>query len=150
MNLNLLPSEQAAVLGVIDPDAATANTYTSDWADMGQFESVLAIILLGELGAEADIDAKLEQATDGDGTGVKDVTGKAVTTLTHSPVDSDKQSLINCRAEELDLDNDFRFVRLSITVATATSDIAGLLMGFNPRALPASDNDLASVDEIVT
>ncbi|HEX9810635.1 MAG TPA: hypothetical protein VGA88_00910 [Burkholderiales bacterium] len=150
MNLNLLPSEQAALVATVDPDALTATDHTSDWVDMGKFESILAIVLLGDLGAEAEVTAKLEQATDSDGTGAKDITGKAITTATHSPPDSDKQMLINCRAEELDLDNSFRYVRLSMTVATATSDGAGLILGFNPRQLPASDNDLASVDEIVT
>jgi hypothetical protein len=36
---------------------------------------------LGVLGASATVDAKLQQATDNSGTGVKDVTGKAITQL---------------------------------------------------------------------
>jgi hypothetical protein len=36
-----------------------------------------------------------------------------------------------------------------MTVAVATSDAGGLLLGINSRSLPASDHDLASVDEIV-
>ena len=37
-----------------------------------------------------------------------------------------------------------------MTVAAASSDGAGMILGLNPRYAPASDNDLASVDEIVT
>ena len=52
-------------------------------------------------------------------------------------------------AEELDTDNGFNFVGLTITVGTATSDVAGMILAFDPRNAPASDNDNASVVEIV-
>lgn len=149
MNPNALPSENAALVASIDPDALTAAAHTSDWVDMGDFESIMAIVQAGTLGASATFDAKLQQATDSSGTGAKDITGKAITQLTQAGSDSDKQAIINCRAEELDLDNDFNHVALVITVATATSDGSGCILGFNPRVGPASDNDLASVDEIV-
>ena len=149
MNTNKLPSEVAAIGGVIDPDVTAASTVTSDWMSMAEFESAMAIILAGTLGSSATLDAKLEQASDSGGTGAKDITGKAITALTQAGTDSDKQAIINCRAEELDIANDFNHVRLSMTVAVATSDIGGILLGFNGRYGPASDNDLASVDEIV-
>lgn len=147
---NALPSEQAAVVATIDPDAYAANTYTSDFVDMSKFEALMAVLMLGDLGAEAEITFKLTESTDSSGTGEQDITGKSVTTLTHSPVDSDKQAIINLRAEELDLDDGYRYVRMSLTVANATSDCGAIALGFNPRELPASDNDLSSVDEIVT
>jgi hypothetical protein len=37
----------------------------------------IAVIKTGVLGASATVDAKLQQATDSSGTGVKDITGKA-------------------------------------------------------------------------
>lgn len=148
--MNALPSEQAAVLGVIDPDATAAGTVTSDWCSMAQFESIMAVVMAGTLGSSATVDAKLEQATDSSGTGAKDVSGSAITQLTQAGSDDDKQVVINCRAADLDVSNGFDHVRLSITVATATSDAGGIVLGFGPRHAPASDNDLASVDEIVT
>ena len=146
---NTLPSERVAVLGTIDPDAATAATYTSDWGDMSKFQSVMALIVLGALGTSATVNAKLEQATDSSGTGAKDITGKAVTELTDVGTDSDKQAIINCRGEELDVSGGFNHVRISLTVGVATSDCAAILLGLDPRHAPASDNDLSTVDEIV-
>lgn len=149
MSFTSLPSENVAVLATIDPDANAAGALTSDWADMSKFESVMAVIMVGALGTSATIDAKIQQATDSSGTGAKDITGKSITQLTDAGTDSDKQAIINCRAEELDIDNSFTHVAIVMTTAVATSDSAALLIGTNAKTLPASDNDLASVDEIV-
>lgn len=146
-----LPSEQAAVCAVIDPDANAAGALTSDYVDMTKFEAALGIVLAGTLGTNATIDAKLVQATDSSGTGVKDISGKAITQITQAGTDqSDTQALINVRAEDLDVANGFTHVALVLTTATATSDSGALVVGLNPRFGPASDNDLASVGEIVT
>lgn len=146
---NTLPSEVAAVVATIDPDAYTAATYLSDAVDMSKIDQLLAVVMAGELGASATLDAKLTQATTSGGS-YKDITGKAITQLTQGGSDeSDKQALINCRADELDIDNDYRWVKLSMTVGTATSDCCALLLGFGARYGPASDGDLATVDEIV-
>lgn len=149
MNTNKLPSEVAAVGGVIDPDATGASTVVSDYMSMAEFESAMAIIMTGTLGTSATVDAKLVQATDSSGTGSKDITGKAITQLVKASNDDD-QAIINCRAEELDIANDFTHVAISLTVGAATSDVGALLLGFNGRYGPASDNDLASVVEIVS
>ncbi len=149
-NPNVLPSEQTALLATIDPDANAAATYTSDWVDASEFEALLGIVLVGTIDATGTVDAKFQQATDSSGTGAKDISpAKAITQLTAAGTDSDKQALLNIRQEELDHDNAFTFVALLITVATAAADAAGVIMGHYPRYGPASDNDLASVDEIV-
>jgi len=149
MTMNALPSEKVAVLATVDPDVLTAAAHTSDYVSLADFESIMAIVMAGTLGSSATMDAKLVQATDASGTDSKDITGKAITQLTEAGTDSDKQAIINCRAEELDLDNGFTHVALTITVATASSAGGGVILGLNPRYAPASDNDLASVDEIV-
>jgi len=150
---NVLPSEACALLAKIDPDANATGAVTSDWVDMGKFESVLAIAAVGAIGAGQTLNAKLQQATDSSGTGAKDITGKAITAL--GATDDDKQALINCRAEELDMANNFRYVALVMTGADTNSpdtaiDYDGTILGFNPKYGPANDNDLASVAEIVT
>lgn len=145
-----LMSEDVAVLATVDPDVLTAATHTSDWADMSSFQKIMAIVMVGTLGSSATVDAKLEQATDSSGTGAKDVSGKAITQLTDGGSDSDKQAIINLRADELDVAGDFTHVRLSITVATASSDGGGIILGQCARRQPASDYDLSTVDEIVS
>lgn len=147
---NALASEQVAIVGVIDPDANAAATYTSAWVDMADWELIMAIVQTGDLGSSATIDAKLEQATDSAGAGAKDVTSKSITQLTQAGTDDNKQAIINLRREEMDMDGDFRYARLSMTVGTATSDTSGIVLGVVPRRGPASDNDLSTVDEIVS
>lgn len=150
MTPNNRPSERVAVLGNIDPDVYTANTYVTPWVAVANWASLMAIVFAGTLGSSGTLDAKIEQASDGSGTGAKDLSGSAITQLTQAGTDSDKQAIINFRAEDLDINNGFTHVRLSMTVATATSDASGVLLGLDPRQGPASDNDASSVDEIVT
>lgn len=145
------PSDRAAVVGVIDPDVLTAAAHSSGWIDMTRWQEIMAIVQVGTLGTNATVDAKIEQATDGSGTGVKDVTGAAITQLTQAGTDeSDKQAIINLFAEDLDADNDFTHARLTITVGTASSDGGGIVLGMCPRHESANENDLASVAEIVS
>jgi len=147
---NALPSEQAAIVATIDPDVTTASTVLSDAIDMSKFESIMAIVMAGTLGSSATLDASVTQATTAGGT-YKAISGKAITQMTQAGTDqSDDQAIINVRAEELDVDNGYRFVKLSMTVAAATSDAGGIVLGFNAVVNPASDNDLASVGEIVS
>lgn len=147
-----LPSEVAAVVAAIDPDNYAAGTQTSGWVDAGDFVAFLALIQVGEMAAGSTVDAKIEQATDSGGTGAKDVSNSSITQLTQgsSPDDSDSQALINVRPEDLDVSGGFTHIRVSVTVASAASDAAALLLGLNARHGPASDQDAATVAEIVT
>lgn len=147
--LNVLPSDRVAVAATVDPDVLTATTHDSGWVSMADFGSIMAIVAVGTLGSSATVDAILQQATDGSGTGAKAITGKAITQLTDAGSDSDKQAIINCYEDELDVENDFTHVRLRITVATASSDGGGVILGLDPAVGVASDSDLSTVDEIV-
>jgi hypothetical protein len=151
--LNLRPSSRTAVVAVLDPKSLTANTYTTGWIDMQKFKSLLAIVQVGAMGALATVAAKIEQASDSAGTGVKDVTGKSITTLTAtaSPtVDADnRQAEINLLDTDLDAANSFRYARLSVTTAVAASLVSAVVLGMDPENGPASDNDAASVAQIV-
>lgn len=147
--INARASEQAAVVGIIDPDVTVASTVNTIWMPAKDFHNFEAIVMVGTLGSSATVDALLEQATDGAGAGAKAITDKAITQLTDGGGDSDKQAIINLRPEELDVENDFTHFRLGVTVAVATSDVGAIVMGVNPHHGPASDNGLASVDEIV-
>ena len=162
MKANILPSELAALVGTIDPDNYATGAQNSDWVDMQDWEAVKTTLLIGDWGdTTSTIDMKLEQATSSGGAGAKDITGKAITQIASgSPVASDKQAIINVRASELDVNNDFQFVRAVATGADTASpadspggintDYGAVLLGFGPRYGPASDNDLASVVEIIS
>ncbi len=145
---NALPSEQVAVAGRIKPDATAAGTLTSGWISMATYGALLAIISAGDLGTSATVDAKLQQAKDSSGTAAKDVTGKAIVQMTQAGTDkSNKDALINIRAEELDRNGGFTHVRLSLTVATATSDVGAVILGLNARFSPVPQG--ASVDQAI-
>lgn len=147
---NSRASDRIAVLGAIDPDVYTASTVTTGWISAAEFARFQAIVMAGTLGSSATLDAKIEQATSSAGAGAKDLAGKAIGQLTQAGTnESDKQAIINFRAADLDLAGDFTHFRLSMTVGTATSDAGAIVLGIDPRELPASDNDAASVAEIV-
>lgn len=147
---NLPASKRAAVVGVIDPDAYAAGTYTTGWVDAAKFGCLLALISAGDMVATSTLNAKIEQATSSGGAGAKDVTGLAITALTQAGTDDNKQAIINITQGDLDRNNSFRYVRLSMTVATAACDAAGFLLGFDARYGAADANDATTVDEIAS
>lgn len=147
---NLSPSSRVGVVGIIDPDAYAAGTYTTGWVDMQAHFALLGIVMAGDLGASATIDAKIEQATSSGGAGAKDVTGSAITQLTKAGTDDNKQVMINVFQSDLDRNNAYRYVRLSMTVAVATSDGGAILLSTDQRYGAATDSDLTVVDEVVS
>ena len=149
MTPNNLPSERTAIVGVIDPDVTAAGDVSTGWVAAKDFHNFMAIVFAGTLGSSATLDAKIEQATDSSGTGAKDVTGKAITQMTQAGTDSDKQAIINVKQSDLDIANSFTHLRLTVTVATASSDAGAVLLGFDPAYGAASDYDATTVDEIV-
>ena len=62
--------------------------------------------------------------------------------------DDNKLGQINLFASELDLNNGFRWVQLSITVGVAASLVSGHVIGFAGRYDPASDSNIAGVKSI--
>lgn len=147
MSINTLPSSNAVLVGVIDPDAYGAGTVTSGWISMQDKEAIQALISVGTMAATSTLDAKIEQATDSSGTGAKDITGKAITQLTAAGTDSDKQAVINVFDSELDIVNEFDHVRLSMTVAVAASDAGAVILSQAPVYYP--DTAISSLDEVV-
>lgn len=139
--------ERLAVVGTIDPDAYTAATYLTDAVDMLNLDELLVCCLVGTMASTSTVDFSVTQATTSGGT-YKAVTGKAATQLTEAGTDSDKQVVISVRGEDLDMDNNYRFVKVSMVVAAAASDAAVLVLA-QPKSGLASSADLASVDEMV-
>lgn len=140
------PSEMCALVGTIDPDAYAASTYTSDGVDMGAYQKLMAVLSVGTIGASGTVDAKLQQATTSGGT-FKDIVGGSITQLTQAGGDSDSQVVINLDGINLDVADNYRHVRLSVTVA---ADLGATLYGFAAGYGPASDGNLSSVAEVLT
>ena len=145
---NVKGSEQFAILTVLDPSSAATGAATTSWVPVATFHSMLAVIQTGVLGTSATIDAKMRQATDSSGTGAKDVTGRAIVQIVKATGDS-KQALINMRCDEIDTNNAFTHVALTVTVGTAASIYNAMLLGMNPRFAPGSDANPAAVVQII-
>lgn len=151
--MNSLTSENFPLLGQIDPAALAVGTTDSDYAHMGKFGRVMGEAAVGTISATQTVTVSMIQATDSSGSGAKAITGKAATGLVNA--DDNKQVQINVRADELDMDNNFDYCALRIVVADTASPVAtvtasGTVHGDDARYEPGSDNDLASVAEIVT
>jgi hypothetical protein len=142
--MNVKATEVISLLGAIDPDANAVGAVSTGWVSAADFERYMAVVFAGTLGIAATVDAKLEQATDATGTGVADVTGKAITQLVKASND-DNQAIINLNPRELT--EGFTHFRLTVTVGTATSDAGGAVFGFMPTYAPGSQ--AASVVEVV-
>lgn len=144
-----LLSELAGVVACIDPDAYAAGAVNSDVIDMADFDQVMFIVMAGTLGASATLDFAVYGDTASGGSFATAITGKSITQLTQAGSDDDKQAIVVITAEEVAAQG-LRYLRATMTVATATSDAGMIALGGHPRYHPASDYDLASVDEIVT
>lgn len=140
-------TEALAVVACIDPDAYGTGAQTSDWIDMSKFERVAFIVQAGTLGSSATLDFKVQQATDGSGSGAEDMTGKVITQLTQAGTDSDKQVVVSVEASELS--DGYRYIAGLMTVGVASSDAGVVAVATNPNYGPVSDYDLASVNELV-
>lgn len=148
MYTNSRIGEQMALLATLDPVSQGAGTITTGWVNAGKFARLWAEIKVGVMTATGTVDAKLQQATDGAGTGAKDITGKAITQLLAAG-GNNRQVEIDCRDDELDVNNGFCFVRLSLTVTTAASLVAAGLWGVFPRNGLGSDSNQAGVVQLV-
>lgn len=140
------PTEAAAVVAALDPQSVVSGaTVSSPWVSARDFAAFLAVVTAGAV--TGTLSVKVQQAKAADGTGTKDVPGAAITPM--AVASSNKQALINVRADHLDINADFEFVRVTATAAGGAALISALLFGFAARELPASKAGAASVVEIV-
>ena len=148
MNPNVKLNEKIAILATIDPASAAVGTVSTAYIPVANFSNISALLKIGVIGALGTIDAKLVQSQDAAGTGVKPITGKAIAQVLAAGGNS-KQVSIECRADDLDTNNGFGFVALSVTIGTAASFIDAALIGANPRYYPASQYNQTGVVQVV-
>ena len=141
-------SQALAVVGCIDPDAYTTGAYTDDVVDMSKHARVMYIVQAGTLGASATLNFGVYGDTTSGGSFSTLITGKSITALTQAGTDSDKQAIVEVTGEEAKAQG-FRYLRGTLTVGVATSDVGVLIIADHSRYAPASELDLASVSEIV-
>lgn len=140
--------ENVAVLGTIDPVSQSAGSANTDVIDTSLFEKILFIVKVGALGASATVDFDVKADSASGGSYSTSVTGKAITQLTKAGSDDNKQVLVEVDANALRAQNaSFRYIRGTVTVATAACLVDVTVLGFGCTYGPASQYNLASVDE---
>lgn len=139
-------NEQLALVATIDPDSYSANTYYTDAIDMRYWRRAIFIVAVGDMASGATVDFSLVEGTTTSPTTAFSP-AKAITQLTQASTDADKQAIIELDVEDMDPAN--RYVRGKLVTATDASDVCVIALAGGARYEPASDFDLASVDEIV-
>lgn len=140
-------SERLAIVSCIDPDAYAAGAVNGDIIDMSKLSRVMFIIQVGDMVTNSTVDWLLKGSAASNMASSANITGKAITQLTEAGTDSNKQVIVEVTAEEVAAQG-FRYIQETFTVATAASDSGTIALGEVDYA-PASDYDLASVDEIL-
>ena len=144
--INNLFSEDWALIGTIDPATRAAGEQLSDAIDMKYWEQVVAVLIIGTHSG-AGIAFTFKSASTSGGS-YSAISGKAITAVGGSPLQSNKQWVIELRNEEVTSNNEF--VKASVTLTGSPSAMIYAVAVFGKgRTKPASDNDLASVSQIV-
>ena len=139
-------SEANALLAVHYPLTRQTAKHVSAWVKMSVYHRAYFELLLGAMGVNSTVDAGLEQASDGTGTGAKAISGKTITQLTQAGSDDNSAAAIELRTEELDVNGGFEWVRFYVTIGTADSSYAATLRGLEPRYAAVTTS---AYDEIV-
>lgn len=131
-------SEEIVLLAATAPATVNSTPGVSAWVDASQMHELLAVFQTGDMAAET-IDFKIEQATDGSGTGVKDL--KAATQLAaHASNNDGKQVFITATADKIDSQNGFRYVRTRAVTGNTTGGIVAQQLWGRPTYKPAAHN----------
>ena len=142
--MTILASENGSIIGIINPAERVNTTTNSTAIDLGKFHQAMFILQVGN--TDTTIDFKLQESAS-TSSGFTDISGKAVTTFTAT--DDNKQAIINLDSSEMGSSK--RYVRGVITTGSGTACVVGMVaLGFSPRFRPATDDDLASVSQVVS
>ena len=128
-------SEHASITIIETADIGGTNA-TSGWLSMKNYSRALGYIELGTWDSSDDLDeARFQQASDSSGTGAKDLTTDASggNYDTDTPVDADGNFvIIEIRAEDMDVDNGFDYIRLYCAEGgnTGVDNVTGVVIRY--------------------
>lgn len=140
-------SELHYPLAVEHADSQAAGTHLTSYVSLANYHRAVVVLDVGDMQSTATLDCKIRQATDTSGTGVKDVTDKAITQLTQAGGDGNQLLCIELQTEELDVDGGFDCITVSITIANANVEYSVIIYGIEPRYMPTATTNW---EEIVT
>jgi len=129
-------TEVNQVGGELYPALKTVTAHTGAWLPMSNHQRAIFIVQVGAMTALSTLDFSVQQASAAAGTGVKAITGKAITQLTQAGGDGNDLVCIEVRTEELDVSGGFEYIRGLLTVGTDTVYCSMLALRFIPNYPP--------------
>lgn len=138
-------SENFELLGSLSPETAngTVGEHNTGYVSLENFHRVIIMITAGEAGGASTIDVDVEEGTSAAGAGAQNIAGKTITQLVAA--DEGDTVYIELRTAELDVNNDYSFINVEVTIAvdTFTSDVK--IFGFTPRFAPVDVTNIAEI-----
>lgn len=131
-NSSLNPSMRAAVVAAMASAVQAAGSHSTTAVDMGSFSNVQVIGTVGAFGSGASGTLKFEQSTTEDFAEVKAIEGRdAVVLVENLPI------VVDLNQGELDIDNDYQYVRATLTAVDESITTGVVILGFDARHAPA-------------
>lgn len=131
-------AEQLKTLQRISPQSTSVQVNGSTYVDTAGFHRFIAKFQVGAIAATGTLTLQVRQATSAGGAGAKALIASADLTDTGD----DQDIWLEFKAEDLDVKNGFRYVRLEIVAATAASlvgaELLGFVASFEPVVQPAT------------
>ena len=141
---NLRLSQGIALISHQNVQAALAAPSSSIWVSMERFQKLMAAIAAGALGGNNYV-VSAEQAKDAAGTDAKAITAK----VSAAQAVDNEQVFVDIDQQDLDMENDFDHVRITITPSAALDINSVDIWAVNADYQPAGQYNLSSVAEIV-
>lgn len=136
---------EANRLDQIVPASRTQAEILTSYVSMRDYHKAVAILQVGSIAANGVVNFKLVQATDTNGAGAKDISGKAITAL--GDTDDNKICAIELDTSELDVANAYDCVAAQInTGGNAAVLCSALLIRYQPRF---AEVDASNLEEVV-
>lgn len=131
-------SERLCPLEWENADSIAVGTHNGTWVLMENYHRAWLFLNVGDMTAGASLDVKLQEATDNIGTGVQDITGKAITQMLQASGHGDDLLCIELQTEEMDAANNYDYLRVQTYVGGAAVEYSYCLFGCDTRFAPPS------------
>lgn len=146
--LDMWLSEALALVSTIDPQTVANSEKIGDYVDMADYHEIIAIFSLGNMAAET-IDCRLQEALTSAG-GSAQAAKSATQLAAHASNNDNTQIIISLKSEDMDTDDSYRYVAPRMVTGNTTGGAASCVVLGLPKNLPATDFNLASVQEVET
>lgn len=146
-NVNSLPSERVAVVGVIAPASLSVANHDTGWIPVKNFRRFMAVLQVGVLGTSATASIQLLTSTDLSGGGSAVIAGAKTPDLVKA-TDDGKSAILNINTDSLSSNVESVAFRVAVGANASLANLA--VLGFDAYAEPASNNESATIASITS